>query len=115
MQDQTLGVNRELPASAKAKCQGCRDGEALGFEFTMAFHPIFDTKAGRPWGYEALVRGPGGEGAGTVLGQLNDDNLYRFDQAARVKAIELAGDEFVALPRTDGPTSYDQVIIIPFE
>jgi EAL domain-containing protein (putative c-di-GMP-specific phosphodiesterase class I) len=60
----------------------------------MAFHPIMDLGAGRPWGYEALVRGVNGEGAGHVLGRLDEDNLYRFDQAARVKAIELAGRLF---------------------
>lgn len=48
----------------------------------------------------ALVRRPTGDPA-------------EFNRLAR-KAIDLAGDEFVALPRRDGPTSYDQVIIIPF-
>jgi hypothetical protein len=34
-----------------------------------------------------------GQGAGYILGQVNDDNRYRFDQACRTKAIELAGCE----------------------
>lgn len=74
-----------------AGCQGCRGGEAFPIEFTMAFQPIVDLKAGRVWGYEALVRGLNGEGAGQILSQTTPETLYKFDQAARVKAIELAG------------------------
>lgn len=84
-------------ASVKS-CAACRDGSELPFAFTMAFQPIVDLAAGRVWGYEALVRGPAGEPAGSVLSQLDDQNRYRFDQAARVKAIELAGQLF---PRQD--------------
>ncbi|MGV8954342.1 MAG: EAL domain-containing protein [Cypionkella sp.] len=57
----------------------------------MAFQPIVDTKARRIWGYEALVRGLNGEGAASILAAVTDENRYRFDQACRVKAIELAG------------------------
>jgi EAL domain-containing protein (putative c-di-GMP-specific phosphodiesterase class I) len=78
----------------KFGCQGCRVGEVLPFLFTMAFHPIVDVKARTVWGYEALVRGIGGEPAGEVLSQVNETNLYKFDQACRVKAIELAGQLF---------------------
>jgi EAL domain-containing protein (putative c-di-GMP-specific phosphodiesterase class I) len=80
----------------KAGCQGCRDGELLPFEFTMAFHPIVDLGRGTVWGYEALVRGTQGQGAGHVLGQVTEANRYKFDQACRVKAIELAGRLFPA-------------------
>jgi EAL domain-containing protein (putative c-di-GMP-specific phosphodiesterase class I) len=72
-------------------CQGCRDGADLPFAFTMAFQPILDVSQGRVWGYEALVRGPEGQGAGTVLSQVTPEILYRFDQACRVRAIELFG------------------------
>lgn len=77
------------PFSA-ASCASCRDLSALGFEFSMAFQPIVDLHTRRPFAYEALVRGPNGEGAASVLAQINDANRYRFDQACRVKAIELA-------------------------
>ncbi|PDT88179.1 diguanylate phosphodiesterase [Bradyrhizobium sp. Y36] len=76
------------------KCAGCADGTELPFEFRMAFQPIVDVTAHRIWGYEALVRGPNGESAHSVLSQLTDDQLYRFDQAARVMAIETAGKLF---------------------
>lgn len=56
----------------------------------MAFQPIMDLELGRPFAYEALVRGVSGESAATVLSWVDDTNRYRFDQACRVKAIELA-------------------------
>jgi len=76
------------------KCAGCADGTELPFEFKMAFQPIVDVAEHRVWGYEALVRGPNGESAHSVLSQLTDTQLYRFDQAARVMAIETAGRLF---------------------
>ncbi len=74
-----------------ATCQGCRDGEEFPVPFTMAFHPIVDVVGQRIWGYEALVRGMDGQGAASVLAAVTDANRYVFDQACRVKAIELAG------------------------
>lgn len=74
-------------------CEGCRNTDASTFSipFTMAFQPIVDVSANSIWGYEALVRGVAGEGAFQVLSQVNETNRYAFDQACRVKAIELAG------------------------
>lgn len=79
-----------------SKCEGCRDDVPLPFEFKMAFQPIVDLNASRVWGYEALVRGPNGESAWSVLSQVTDEIRYRFDQAARVLAIETAGRLFPA-------------------
>jgi len=78
----------------KAGCQGCQSAEPLPFQFTMAFHPIVDISQSTVWGYEALVRGTEGQGAGQILSQVDDANRYKFDQACRVKAIELAGTLF---------------------
>ncbi len=75
-------------------CPGCSGGEKLRFDFTMAFQPIVDMRQGKIWGYEALVRGLAGEGASTVISQVSPDQRYRFDQACRVKAIELAASLF---------------------
>ncbi|MDB5652933.1 MAG: signaling protein containing domain [Tardiphaga sp.] len=75
-------------------CVGCREDMALPFEFKMAFQPIVDMNERRVWGYEALVRGPNGEPAFSILDQVTDDTKYRFDQAARVMAIEMAGALF---------------------
>ena len=75
-------------------CRACRAGTALDFDFTMAFQPIVDIGTGSVWAYEALVRGPNGEPAPTILCRVTDENRYQFDQAARVRAIELAGRLF---------------------
>jgi EAL domain-containing protein (putative c-di-GMP-specific phosphodiesterase class I) len=56
----------------------------------MAFQPIVDVERRTVYAYEALVRGPEGQGAGFVLGQVNDENRYAFDQGCRVRAITLA-------------------------
>ena len=61
-------------------CVGCREDVALPFEFKMAFQPIVDLRTRLVWGYEALVRGPNGEPALSVLSQVSDDTRYRFDQ-----------------------------------
>jgi EAL domain-containing protein (putative c-di-GMP-specific phosphodiesterase class I) len=71
-------------------CAECRNLEGLGFDFTMAFQPIFNVRTRQAFAYEALVRGTAGESAATILGLVNDSNRYRFDQSCRVKAIELA-------------------------
>lgn len=69
-------------------CVGCRDGAGTGFDFSMAFQPIVDLETGRPFAYEALVRGPAGESAHSVLSQVTPENRYAFDQKCRVSAIE---------------------------
>ena len=74
----------------KTHCEGCRDGGAFQLPFSMAFQPIVDICTGAIFAHEALVRGPNGEGAGSVLGQIKEYNRYAFDQQCRVKAIELA-------------------------
>ncbi len=76
------------------RCSACRDGLPLDFDFTMAFQPIVDVAAGRVWAYEALVRGPQGQPAPSVLERITDANRYKFDQACRVKAITMAGELF---------------------
>ena len=71
-------------------CKSCRDGQALPFEFTMAFQPIVDLRTRTVFAYEALIRGIDGTGAEAMLAQVNEDNRYVFDQSCRVKAVELA-------------------------
>lgn len=71
-------------------CKECRNPQALGIPFSMAFQPIVDITDRSIFGYEALVRGANNEPATTVLSQLNEDNRYRFDQSIRVKALDLA-------------------------
>jgi EAL domain-containing protein (putative c-di-GMP-specific phosphodiesterase class I) len=73
-------------------CTGCRDGEALNFDFSMAFQPIVDLATLEPYAYEALIRGTAGQGAFEMLSRVTDENRYAFDQQCRVKAIELAAE-----------------------
>lgn len=73
---------------ASSTCSSCKDSEPLGFQFSYAYQPIVDLARREIFAHEALVRGPNGEGAFSVLAQVNSDNQYRFDQACRVKAIK---------------------------
>lgn len=86
-------TEREAPV-ASAACLGCRTAAPLPSSVTMAFQPIVDVVDGRVFAYEALVRGTDGHSAGEVLAQIEPDMIYKFDQACRVKAIELAGRLF---------------------
>lgn len=77
----------------RPQCGGCQTTVTLP-AFTMAFQPIVCLAPDRPtavWGYEALVRGATGEGAASVLAQVTEETVYQFDQACRVRAIEMAG------------------------
>ncbi|GAA4017515.1 EAL domain-containing protein [Actimicrobium antarcticum] len=69
-------------------CSICED--QLDFDFTFAFQPIVDVERRAIYAYEALVRGTDGQGAPYVLGKVNDDNRYRFDQGCRTRSIFLA-------------------------
>jgi EAL domain-containing protein (putative c-di-GMP-specific phosphodiesterase class I) len=60
----------------------------------MAFHPIVDVESETVWGYEALVRGTGGETAKGLLDRVTDKNQSRFDVACRIRAIEIASRLF---------------------
>ena len=77
-----------LDDATAPRCGDCADGRDLGFSFSYAYQPIVDVDRRVTYAHEALVRGPAGEPAGTVLAQLDDSNRYRFDQACRVKAIK---------------------------
>jgi len=83
-------VNQE--SSSKIGCADCLSSPELNFEFTMAFQPIVDLKNGTIFAQEALVRGLNNEPAGSILGQITDESRYRFDQACRVRAIQLAAE-----------------------
>ncbi|PZO35878.1 MAG: diguanylate phosphodiesterase [Pseudanabaena frigida] len=73
-------------------CTECAKGAGLGFDFTMAFQPIVNTTSKEIFAQEALVRGINEEPAGEILGRINDENRYRFDQACRVKAVQLGAN-----------------------
>jgi EAL domain-containing protein (putative c-di-GMP-specific phosphodiesterase class I) len=101
-------MEREMPEAVPTgpvpkPCKDCREGRSFAMPFTMAFQPIVDVEARRVFAWEALVRGPGGEGAMSVLSQVTHENRYGFDQACRIRAIELAAR--LDLPAHDAAVS----------
>lgn len=56
----------------------------------MAFQPIVNVLTREVFAYEALVRGPHGEPAAWVFGQVTPENMYHFDQTCRITAIRAA-------------------------
>jgi EAL domain-containing protein (putative c-di-GMP-specific phosphodiesterase class I) len=79
-------------------CKACRSGEIDLVPFSMAFQPIVDVASQTVFAYEALVRGPGGEPALSVLSTITPENRYLFDQNARIRSIQLAAK--LGLPAT---------------
>jgi EAL domain-containing protein (putative c-di-GMP-specific phosphodiesterase class I) len=62
----------------------------VDFYFSFAFQPIVNASTREIISFEALVRGPAGEPSAEVFSLVPRENLYRFDQACRMKAIHLA-------------------------
>jgi EAL domain-containing protein (putative c-di-GMP-specific phosphodiesterase class I) len=57
----------------------------------IALQPIFEVgEESHLWGHEALLRGPDGEGALTVLGRIAAKDRDAFDARCRAEAISLA-------------------------
>ena len=75
-----------------AKCEKCKEAQALDFDFVFAYQPIVDLATRSVFAHEALVRGLNGESAYSVLSQVTDENRYSFDQACRVQAIRGAAE-----------------------
>lgn len=82
----------ELPdiRAVEAGCHACAEGTSQPFPFTMAFQPIVSASRRSVFAYEALVRGPSGEPAASVLERVTRRNRYAFDQSCRRTAIDLA-------------------------
>jgi len=89
-------VNPSFPAGfvplagSRHDCEACGNAERVGFAFDFAYQPIVNVETRAVFAHEALVRGPAGESAHSVLSQVNTGNRYRFDQACRVKALKRA-------------------------
>ncbi|MDT8428434.1 MAG: EAL domain-containing protein [Pseudomonadales bacterium] len=73
-------------------CQQCVNASELDFNFSFAFQPIIRASTRSIVAYEALARGTAGEPFLSVYQHVTTENLYRFDQACRVKAIKLAAE-----------------------
>ena len=81
-------LSNKYCAHVGGHCNRC--DSPVPFAFTMAFQPIVNVLERKIVYYEALVRGPNGESAWSILSQVTDELIYRFDQQCRIKAIELA-------------------------
>lgn len=66
----------------------CRDVVDTGFSF--AFQPIVDLNTLEIHGHEALVRGLSGESAASVIDAIRPENQFFFDQACRMRALQVA-------------------------
>lgn len=73
-------------------CSICGNGRGGEPDLRFAYQPIVDIRARRIFAHEALVRGPAGQSAASVLEVVGEANRYSFDQACRVRAIDLACD-----------------------
>jgi len=71
-------------------CSNCHSDQRLDFDIRMAFQPIVDARDRSVFGYEALVRTVDGGVAADIIARVRPEQLYRFDQTCRVKAIETA-------------------------
>ncbi|WP_432422211.1 EAL domain-containing protein [Robbsia betulipollinis] len=82
----------DQPAERANRCGGCQTTERAPIEMAFAFQPIVDLTSGDAYAHEALVRGPNGESAASVLSQVDESNRYRFDQRCRTTAIMQAAE-----------------------
>ena len=57
---------------------------------TFAFQPIVNAYSRKIMAYEALVRGPRGESAATIINHITTEDLPRFDEHCRASAMQLA-------------------------
>ena len=57
---------------------------------TFAFQPIVNARTRATVAYEALVRGPHGESASTIINEITRADLPRFDERCRSLAMKLA-------------------------
>jgi EAL domain-containing protein (putative c-di-GMP-specific phosphodiesterase class I) len=55
-------------------CGQCRSDQTLGFDFGFAYQPIVRLSTRSIYAHEALVRGPNGESAHSVLSQVTEQN-----------------------------------------
>ena len=62
----------------------------IGIDFSFAFQPIVDAKRHDISSFEALIRGPHGEPAASVLKQVVNEDISLFDDLCRQKIIDLA-------------------------
>ena len=61
-------------------------------EFSMAFQPIVDVVARKVHSHEALIRGPQGQPAFSILDSIDVEHKAEFDLLIRNRAVQMAAD-----------------------
>ena len=90
---QVINANPSFPigfqplAGTRADCDAWGNAERVGFSFEFAYQPIVDVQTHQVFAHEALVRGPQGEGAASVLAQVNELNLARLCEEMGITVI----------------------------
>ena len=82
-------MNRNSNTAAAAKAPATLQYKAMP-DCTFAFQPIVNARKREVVAYEALVRGPHGEGASTIINEITIADLPRFDERCRSLAMKLA-------------------------
>lgn len=65
--------------------------EAIDVGIRFVYQPLVSGQNQATLGHEALVRGLNGESAHEIIAGVHPDNLFFFDQACRMRAIQDAG------------------------
>ncbi|CAN5889308.1 EAL domain-containing protein [soil metagenome] len=87
-----ISTSHDEQAQSSSACKQCKNTEELAIDFVFAYQPIVALSTRSVYAHEALVRGPNGESAYSVLSQVTDINRYSFDQACRTRAIRGAAE-----------------------
>ncbi|MBJ7310536.1 EAL domain-containing protein [Rugamonas sp. CCM 8940] len=87
-----ISASQDDPPQTAAACEQCKKKDNLALDFVFAYQPIIALSTRSIYAHEALVRGPNGESAYSILSQVTDVNRYSFDQACRVRAIRGAAE-----------------------
>ncbi len=90
MYNQVQAVQAVRPVRPKPFSQV---SEIVDTGFTFAFQPIVRMSDARLFGHEALVRGLKGESAAQVIERISPENRYCFDQACRMRALQVASNK----------------------
>ena len=81
-----IPIQPDVPAEYRS-CSKCKDSEPLEFEIAFAYQPMVDIENRSIFAHEALVRGPNGESAATVLSRVTEANRYSSTRPAGSGAI----------------------------
>ncbi len=92
MTNAAITMNTKQPFGASLKDdQAAEFSDFLDIGISFAFQPIVTLRNGlEAIGHEALVRGVMGQPAGQIIASIRPENAFRFDQACRLRALQVA-------------------------